>query len=346
VPVRMVAGLLALGILLAGCGGAPEPGVTPATPGSTEAPAPSPDTAPPPGAGTAVSLPDLIARVEPSVVTVRLPRGVGSGVVYRDDIVVTNQHVVGDARQVTLQFADGTSAPGEVLAADRISDLAVIRSARGGLPPLPLRTDLPRRGETALALGSPLGLENTVTAGIVSAVGRELPGRLPGTPIGLIQTDAAISPGNSGGALVDDAGRLIGINEIYIPPGAGAVSLGFAIPSATMVDVVEQLLTRGDVTHPYLGVALTALTPQIRERLGVQAPAGPVVVEVDPNGPAARAGLVPGDVITGFAGEPVGGEQDLVGRLARTRPGETVPVTVARDGASRTLQVVVGDRPA
>jgi serine protease Do len=344
----MGAGLLVLGVLLAGCGSASQPGVPPTTPGSSEAPAPAPapDTAPPQGAGTAVSLPDLIARVEPSVVTVRPPQGVGSGVVYRDDIVVTNQHVVGDARQVTLQFADGTSAPGEVLAADRISDLAVVRSARGGLPPLPVRTDLPRRGETALALGSPLGLENTVTAGIVSAVGRELPGRLPGTPIGLIQTDAAISPGNSGGALVDAAGRLIGINEIYIPPGAGAVSLGFAIPSATMVDVVEQLLTRGDVTHPYLGVSLTALTPQIRERLGVQAPAGSVVVEVDPNGPAARAGLVPGDVITGFAGEPVGGEQDLVGRLARTRPGETVPVTVVRDGASMTLQVVVGDRPA
>jgi serine protease Do len=337
---RLGAGVAVLGIVLAGCASTPEPGAVPPTPASSAVGSATP------GAGTDVSLPDLVARVEPSVVTVRPPQGVGSGVVYRDDIVVTNAHVVGDARQVTLQFADGTSAPGEVLATDRTSDLAVVRSARRGLPPLPVRTDLPRRGERALALGSPLGLDNTVTAGIVSAVGRELPGRLPGTPIGLIQTDAAISPGNSGGALVDGAGRLIGINEIYIPPGAGAVSLGFAIPSATVVDVVEQLLARGEVSHPYLGVSLTALTPQVRERLGVQAPDGAVVLGVDPDGPAAQAGLAPGDVITGFAGESVAGEQDVVSRLARARPGETVPVTLVRGGVPTSVRVVVGDRPA
>jgi S1-C subfamily serine protease len=305
-------------------------------PAGSAAPAP----APPP------ALPDLIARVEPSVVTVRLPGGVGSGVVYRDDLVVTNEHVVGDARGVVLQFADGTTAPGEVLAADRISDLAVIRSARGGLPPLPVRTELPRQGEVAIALGSPLGLENTVTAGIVSALGRELPGRAPGSPLGLIQTDAPISPGNSGGALVDAQGRLIGVNEIYIPPGAGAVSLGFAIPAATVVDVADQLIGRGAVAHPWLGVSLTALTPEIRERLAVGAPAGALVLEVVPGGPADRAGLRAGDVVTAFAGAPVTSVEDVVTRLADTVPGQPVALTVARGGVPTTLTVVVGERPS
>lgn len=326
-------------VLLAGCsGGSTAPPAPPASP--------SPSTSPAPAASAPQSLPDLVARVEPSVVTVRTDSGLGSGVAYRADLVVTNQHVVGDAAQVVLQFADGTSAPGQVLAADRISDVAVIRSARGSLPVLPVRTDLPRQGETALALGSPLGLENTVTAGIVSAVGRELPGEGPGSPLGLIQTDAPISPGNSGGALVDGQGRLMGLNEIYIPPRTGAVSLGFAIPAATVVDVAEQLVTRGSVVHPYLGVSLAALTPEIRQQLGVQAPSGAVVLQVAAGSPADRAGLRPGDVITAFAGAPVTSVQDVVGRLARTAPGQNVPITVARGGAPTTLTVVVGERPS
>lgn len=331
--------VLTAALVLSACSaGSPEPAAPAPTSAPTSVPAPSP--APPP------SLPDVIARVEPSVVTVRLPSGVGSGVVYRDDLVVTNQHVVGDMRGVVLQFADGSTTSGEVLAADRISDLAVIRSARGGLPPLPVRTELPRQGEVAIAIGSPLGLENTVTAGIVSAVGRELPGRAPGSPLGLIQTDAPISPGNSGGALVDAQGRLIGVNEIYIPPGAGAVSLGFAIPSATVVNVADQLIGRGAVAHPWMGVSLTALTPEIRDRLGVDALAGVVVLEVVPDGPAERAGLRSGDVITGFAGVPVASVEDVVTRLADTLPGQTVPLTVSRGGAPTTLSLVVGERPS
>jgi serine protease Do len=209
-----------------------------------------------------------------------------------------------------------------------------------------VRTELPRQGELAIALGSPLGLENTVTAGIVSAVGRELPGRAPGSPLGLIQTDAPISPGNSGGALVDAQGRLIGINEIYIPPGAGAVSLGFAIPSATVVDVADQLIARGAVAHPWMGASLTALTPQIRERLGVDAPPGALVLEVVPGGPAERAGLRAGDVVTAFAGAPVTSVEDVVTRLADTVPGQPVALTVARGGVPTTLTVVVGERPS
>ncbi len=329
----VLASLVAAVGLLAGCSQAPSAPSAPA--------APAPVTS-----GPTPALPDLVAQVEPSVVTVRVPTGLGSGVVYRPDIIVTNQHVVGDAREVSLQFADGSSAPGQVLAADRVSDLAVIRSARGGLPPLPVRTDLPRQGETALALGSPLGLENTVTAGIVSAVGRELPQQSSGSAAGLIQTDAPISPGNSGGALVDGHGNLIGINEIYIPPGAGAVSLGFAIPSVTVVDAVDQLLSRGSVTHPYLGVSLTQLTDQVRDRLGVRAATGAVVLDVAPGSPAQQAGLQAGDVITAFAGAPVASVQDVVSRLARTTPGQQVPVVVARGATTVNPTVTVAERPA
>lgn len=342
VIARLVGSSVAVfGLLLpAACGGSPPASGPAAPPGAaTTAPAPS---AP---ASSPSSLPDIIAQVEPSVVTVMVPQGLGSGVVYRGDIVVTNQHVVGDASQVTLQFADGTLAPGQVLAADRISDLAVIRSARGNLPPLRVRTDLPRQGETALALGSPLGLENTATAGIVSAVGRELPGTGLGVPTGLIQTDAPISPGNSGGALVDAGGALIGINEIYIPPRAGAVALGFAIPSATVTEVADQLLTRGVVTHPYLGVGLTTLTPAIRDRLGVAARAGALVVDLAPRSPADQAGLHRGDVITAFAGQPVTSVQDVTVPLSRTRPGQVVPVTVARGTTTITVTVTIGERP-
>jgi serine protease Do len=313
------------------------------TAGFSTAPPPAPPAIAPPTA-PARSLPDVIATVEPSVVTVQVPGGLGSGVVYRPDIVVTNQHVVGNAHAVQLHFADGTTADGEVLAADAVTDLAVIRSARGNLPPLALRTDLPRPGETALALGSPLGLENTVTAGIVSAVGRELPGRAAGAPAGLIQTDAPISPGNSGGALVDAAGNLIGINEIYISPEAGAVALGFAIPSATVANVAEQLLARGEVVHPYLGISVTELTPQIRQRLGVAIPAGVVVVGVEAASPAAQAGLQPGDVITAIADQPVANEHDLLSRLSQTQPGQTLSLTVVREGAPQNITVRVGER--
>lgn len=155
-----------------------------------------------------------------------------------------------------------------------------------------------------LAIGSPLGFLGTVTAGIVSGLGREIPGSAARTfaLVDLIQTDAAISSGNSGGALLDTEDRVVGINEAYIPPAADAVSLGFAIPSATAVDVAEQLLADGTAPHPSLGVSVGGLTPAIKQRLGVQADAGALVIEVDPGGPAAVAGLRPGDVITAVAG--------------------------------------------
>jgi S1-C subfamily serine protease len=336
VQVTVVLALTAV----AGCAGP----LAPPAPVSTT-PTTSTGTPPQPS-GTAQSLPDVVERLSPSVVTVRTAGGIGSGVVYRPDVVVTNQHVLQSSGQVTLDFADGTSATGEVLAVDPTTDLAVIRSSRGGLPVPVYRTALPRPGEAVLTIGSPLGFENTVTSGIVSATNRQIPGSAAGERalVDLIQVDAAISPGNSGGALLDTAGQVIGVNEAYIPPSAGAVSLGFAIPAGTVVDVADQLLARGSAAHPYLGVSLGRLTPQLRQALGIDADAGALVLGLEPGGPADRAGVRVGDVVVSLAGKPVNTVEDLLGGLRRTTPGAQVPITVQRAAARQDLTVTIGSR--
>jgi serine protease Do len=337
-PARGLA-LAIVALAATACTAAPGP------PQSTAAPAAPTATAPLPTA-TACGLPDVVERLSPSVVTVRTDGGVGSGVVYQSDVIITNQHVVRDDREVTIDFADGTSSPGEVLATDVTTDLAVVRTARTGLPVPDYRTELPRRGEIVLAIGSPLGFENTVTAGIVSALNRQIPGSAAQSRalVDLIQTDAAISPGNSGGALVDAAGRVIGINEAYIPPAVGAVSLGFAVPAATAVDIADQLLEDGTATHPYLGVSLGRLTPQIRQALGVAVESGALVLGVEGGGPAASAGLQPGDVIVGLADHEVGSVEDLLGALRDTDPGQQVSLTLMRAGERREVTVQIGSR--
>lgn len=285
-------------------------------------------------------------RVSPSVVTIQLPGGVGSGVVLRPDIIVTNAHVVGNAREVTIGFADGVNATGRVLAADEVTDLAVVRSERGDLPVPEYRSDLPRPGEIAIAIGSPLGFENTATAGIISGLNRNIPDSAVASSslVDLIQTDASISPGNSGGALLDAQGRVVGINEAYIPPAAGAVSLGFAIPTSTVLDVTEQLLTDGRATHPFLGVSTSRLTPAIRQELRVPVESGALVRGVEPGSPAAAAGVRPGDVIVELAGEKVESVEDLLGALRRTTPDSRQPLVVMRGRDRVALEVTIGSR--
>lgn len=290
---------------------------------------------------------DVVERLAPSVVTVRTANGLGSGVVYRPDIVLTNQHVVGDATDVTIEYADGSASPGTVLAGDAVTDLAVIRTQRTDLPVPEYRTELPRVGEAVIAIGSPLGFEGTVSSGIVSALDREIPGSAAQSRalVDLIQVDAAISPGNSGGALLDAQGRVIGINEAYIPPAAGAVSLGFAIPAATAVSVADELLADGTVTHPYLGVSVGRLTPQIRETLDVGTGEGALVLAVEPGGPAAAAGVRQGDVLVELAGSEVGSLEELFGALRDTESGQQVEVTVLRAGDRVPLPVTIGAEP-
>lgn len=318
---------------------------TTGTEGTTSPNQPNTSTAPAaPGDETGYT--EVVERLSPSVLTIQTDSGLGSGVVLREDVVVTNAHVVGQTKDVTVVYADGTRSPGTVLATDTVTDLAVVRTERDDLPVPEFRTELPEPGEVALAIGSPLGFENTVTAGIISGLHRDIPGSAARTHslVDLIQTDAPISPGNSGGALLDATGQVIGINEAYLPPTSGAVSLGFAIPSATVLDVTDQLIEDGEATHPYLGVSLRQLTPAIREELGLRADHGAVVTGVDENGPAASAGVETGDVIVEFNGEEIRSVEDLLTALRGTEPGDSAPLVVVRGGERQEQTVEVGSR--
>jgi S1-C subfamily serine protease len=294
----------------------------------------------------------IVQQVEPSVVTIRTQNGLGSGIVYRKDIILTDQHVVAvnegqpqTFSRVQVALADGTTLTGKVVGSDLATDLAVIKVPRDNLPPLTFRTTLPQQGETVLAVGSPLGFSSSVTEGIVSALGRNLPSSNSTPPlVDLVQTDAPISPGNSGGALVDVCGHVVGVNEAYIPPQAGAVSLGFATPSVVATNIADQLIAHGVAQHPFLGVNVTNLTPDIARALGTSAKAGVVVVSVVRGGPADRAGIQRGDVIVKLGGHAVTDYADLLGLVRTTKPGSRVPVTVNRGGQQRTVTVTIGSR--
>jgi serine protease Do len=247
--------------------------------------------------------------------------------------------------QVRVELADGSTTSGTVIGSDLLTDLAVIRVGRNDLPPLQFSSTLPRQGETVLALGSPLGFSSSVTEGIVSALGRDLPGSESSLPlVDLIQTDAPISPGNSGGALLDTCGQVVGVNEAYISPQSGAVSLGFATPSVVATDIANQLIATGTAQHPYVGVRVTDLTPSIAQSLGTRAKSGLVVGAVVQGSPAAKAGIRAGDVITELDGKKVGTYAELLGVLRTLKPGNTVPVSLDRRGAPMTLRVTIGSR--
>jgi S1-C subfamily serine protease len=295
------------------------------------------------------SIPDLVRELQPSVVAVLTDEGEGSGVVYAaDGTVVTNAHVVEGADTLRVAFVDGERVDAEVEASDPRSDLAVLRVERDDLPVPSFASALPAVGELAVAMGNPLGFENTVTAGIISGLHRAIPGSAAQTPalVDLVQTDAPISPGNSGGALIDGAGRVVGINVAYIPPGSsGAVSIGFAIPSPTVVDVVDQLLATGEVRYPFLGITPQAITPEIAERLDLGTEEGVIVQEVVEGGPADDAGVEPGDVIVSLDGEAVPTVEEFLADLRAFDPGDDVAVDVLRDGDRRSVGVTLAERP-
>jgi serine protease DegQ len=333
---------------LVACGGA-RTGAQPEVKDAASVRAPAPGAAP--RASTpATGIPKLVERVQPSIVAILVAssdgRGEGSGVVWsRDGTIVTNQHVVAGADRIEVVLATGRRLPARLVAADERTDIAVVRVDRT-LPPARFRGSLPHVGELALALGSPLGFENTVTAGIVSGLQRSIPsgGTTPAL-VDLIQTDAAISPGNSGGALVGADGRVIGINVAYIPPSAGAVTLGFAIPAPTVVDAVRQLLASGHVRHAYLGIVPRPLTSELADGLEVGADAGVLVFDVQPGTPAARGGLERGDVVVRFDGRTIRSVEDLFAALRRKQPGDEVRVVVVRDGDRLTRTVRLGELP-
>lgn len=292
------------------------------------------------------AIPDLVEELQPSVVSIVLDDGEGSGVIVDEDTIVTNAHVAGDAAEVQVVLASGRRIEARVEATDVRTDLAVLSVADGDLPGAEFADELPRVGELAIALGNPLGFENTVTAGIVSGLHRAIPssGQTPAL-IDLIQTDAPISPGNSGGALVNGRGEVIGINVAYIPPEARAVSIGFAIPSVTVASVVEQLEETGRVRHAFLGVRPADLTPPIAERFGIDLESGVLIISITEGSPAGEAGVEEGDVVVGIDGDEIRIVEDLLARLREHAPGDRVRLELVRDGEHREVEVRLGDRP-
>jgi S1-C subfamily serine protease len=299
------------------------------------------------------AIPDIVAGVEPSVVTVlvegRQGEGSGSGVIWDDEgRIVTNNHVVAGATRVEIVLTSGVQLAAKVLGTDERTDLAVVQVEREGLPAATFADQLPRVGELAIAIGSPLGLTNTATAGIVSALHRDLPsgGTTPAL-VDLLQTDAAISPGNSGGALAAIDGSVIGINVAYLPPQeSGAVSIGFAIPAPTVSDIVPQLIEDGKAEHAYLGVEPAPVTEELSQELKLGVDEGVLVVSVSPGSPAARAGVRRNEVIVSLESEPIKTVEDLYAALRQYKPGDTVSVTVVRAGERRDVSVTLGALPA
>jgi serine protease DegQ len=343
-PAARIAVAALLAAVLAGCSLTREPQARSAPAPVTAAPAGAGAQAPPAG-----NIPGIVRKVEPSVVTIFVGQGLGSGVVWaKDGTIVTNHHVIesaGNGGQVEVAFADGRRVSGEVRASDPITDLAVVQADRKDVPPAAFQKSLPVVGELAVAIGSPLGLENTVTAGIISGLHREIPQTDQQALVDLLQTDAAISPGNSGGALVNGRGEIIGINEAYIPPSSGAVSLGFAIPSTTVVDVIGQLLKNGRASHAYFGITPSAITPQIAGQLGLDRSTGVVVLSAESAGPAARAGIRPGDVLIKMGDRDLDGVEDFLDELRQRKAGDQVQITLVRNGREQQLQVTLAERP-
>jgi len=273
--------------------------------------------------------------------------GNGSGVIVSSEgYILTNNHVVEGAKEIHVALTDGREFDATVVGADPSSDIAVIKIEAEGLPVAPLgNSDDLQVGDWVVALGSPFGLENTVTAGIVSATGRTNM-RLADYE-DFIQTDAAINPGNSGGALVNLSGQVVGINTAIASRTGGYMGVGFAIPVNQAKDVMEQLIETGTVTRGWLGVSIQDVTPALRETLGLaDTVKGALVGEVMSDTPAGKAGIKVGDVVVGMDGRAVSDANDLRNRVAAVRPGKNVRLELLRDGDEQTVTVTVGERPS
>jgi serine protease Do len=306
-----------------------------------------------------------VAKVKPAVVTVintmpaqrgyfgqiLEPQASGSGVIISDEgYVVTNNHVVENSQTLEVIYADDTKVAATLVGADSYSDLAVLR-VDGEVPATAELGDssMLQPGEPVIAIGSPLGdFKGTVTVGVVSALDRSLDVGGGVTMEGLIQTDAAINEGNSGGPLVNAMGQVIGINTAIVR-GTGmtdtvAEGLGFAIPSDSAREVTAQLIQYGEVRRPYLGVDWVALTPRIAAAYNFPVEYGAYIQEVQPRSPADNAGLRSGDIITAIGGQAIDDANNMLTVLMRFDPGQQVAVTVVRDGQEITLDVTLGSR--
>ncbi|HVM19301.1 MAG TPA: trypsin-like peptidase domain-containing protein, partial [Egibacteraceae bacterium] len=266
--------------------------------------------------------------------------------VLRDDgYVLTNAHVVDNAAQVRVTLPDGTVHDAEVTGTDPASDLAVVHiEDASGLPVADFAERTPRVGDLAVAIGSPFGLEGSVTSGIVSALNRTLPGGGQ-TLVNMIQTDAAINPGNSGGALANADGEVIGINTAILSRSGANNGIGFAIPATTALPIAEQLIDQGYAEHAQLGIQGQDVDPEAADLYGLGTNTGALVVEVAPGSAAADAGLQRGDIITALDGEAVTSMGDLAGLISSRSPGDEVTVTIMRSGEEQALDVTLGAAP-
>ena len=295
--------------------------------------------------------------------------GTGSGFVYdAEGHIVTNYHVVEDAEELSVTLADGRTYAAEIVGEDPTNDLAVIRIDAVDLPePVPLGdSDALRVGQFVIAIGNPFGLEGTLTAGVISSLGRVIQGPENNFIGEVIQTDAAINPGNSGGPLLDLESRVIGVNSQIVSISQDNAGVGFAVPANTVHRVVPELIAHGRYPHPWLGIepiSLTADRARLFQQAGMEVPVdkGVLVLEISRGGPAAEAGIhggdqivqlgryrvaLGGDIITAIDGQPIDDYQDLTVYLeTQTLVGDTVDVTIIRDDEEQTLQVTLGERP-
>ena len=310
---------------------------------------------------------ELFRRVSPSVVHIttletqrdmfsmnamQVPRGTGTGFVWDErGHIVTNFHVIQGGSGARVTMADQTSFPAKLVGAFPDRDLAVLKidAPQNKLPPIALGTSRDLQvGQRVYAIGNPFGLDQTLTMGVVSALNREIESFNGRTIRGVVQTDAAINPGNSGGPLLDSAGRLIGVNTQIASPSGASAGIGFSIPVDEVNRIVPRLIRDGRFVRPALGV--TAASAQVNRALNL--PKGVALVQLSPNGPAARAGLqvfrrgrggeiVQGDVITAINDEPVTDIDEMLGQLERRSPGESVTLTLWRNGQTRKQSVVL-----
>jgi serine protease Do len=274
-----------------------------------------------------------------------LQRGGGSGfIVSSDGRVLTNAHVVANAQEVKVQLADKREFVARIVGIDEPSDVAVLKIDARNLPALEVGDPAGLKvGEWVIAIGSPFGLENTVSAGVVSAKSRNLPN---GGFVPFIQTDVAINPGNSGGPLLNLAGEVVGINSQIYSQSGGYMGLSFAIPIDLAMEVETQLVAHGKVPRGRLGVAVQSLDQGLAQSFGLDAPRGALVSRVEAGTPAAQAGLVPGDVILTLDGESVEDSAALARLVAGKRPGERVVLELRREGRARRLELALGEQAA
>jgi serine protease Do len=268
----------------------------------------------------------------------------GSGFLVRaDGYIVTNNHVVADATDVKVKLADGREFPAKVVGRDEKTDLALVKIEATGLPIIALGdSDKLQVGDPVMAIGNPFGLQGTVTTGIVSARGRVI-GEGPYDQF--IQTDASINPGNSGGPLVNTAGEVVGINTAIVSQSGGSVGIGFAIPINEAKTILPQLQAKGHVTRGWLGVGVQTVTPELAKALHLPKDEGALVAQVQPDSPAAKAGLKPGDVIVEYDGHAVSRVADLPRLVAATPIGQTASLKVLREGKSLTLTATIAEQP-